>query len=260
VTREVRAEVSLDSYWKMSMLEKGEFFIRLARSPLRMIPRRAVLPILTGALKGKKWIVGSSRHLCWVGAYERAMQQFVVREVKRGSVFYDVGANVGFYSLLAAGLVGTGRVFAFEPLTENVAYFAKHVKLNGITNVEVLEMAIADRPGVAHFQEEETRAMGKLAAHGTRQVTVSTLDALLEQQRITPPDFIKMDVEGAEFKALLGARVCFDQYRPKLFLATHGKEVHDECCHLLRAWRYDIAPIAMSAEEGRGELFATPVP
>ena len=240
------------------MAGKVEFLSKVARSPLRIIPRSAVLPILSGPLKGKKWIIGSSRHLCWVGSYERLMQNLVVSEVGRGDILFDVGANVGFYSLLAAGLVGSGKVFAFEPLSENVVYLRRHLHLNGINNVAVFELAIADQVGTAHFQDEESRAMGKLTPGGNRCVAVETVDSLLAQGKIAPPTFIKMDVEGAELKALLGARVCFDKHRPKLFLATHGEQIHEECYRLLRGWHYQLRSIAK--EEDRAEMFAFPLP
>ena len=66
-----------------------------------------------------------------------------------------------------------------------------------------------------------------------------------------------MDVEGAEFTALMGAKLCFERYRPKLFLATHGKGVHDDCCRLLRSWDFDLHIIGNSFED-RAELVASP--
>ena len=146
-----------------------------------------------------------------------------MREVERGSVFYDVGANVGFYSLLASFLVDPGMVFAFEPLPINIRYLQQHLKLNRVKNVEIFEMAICDQRGTSFFQAEETGAMGRLQTTGSFQVTTSTLDALIHEQKIAPPNCIKMDIEGGECKALVGAKECFRKHKPKLFLATHGR-------------------------------------
>src|SRR5260370_29622537 len=77
-------------------------------------------------------------------------------ELKPGSVFYDVGANVGLYTLLAATLVAPGRVYAIEPFAANVGYLRKHLALNGIQNAEVLEMAVSVQVGTARFEAEET--------------------------------------------------------------------------------------------------------
>jgi len=75
---------------------------KLARYPLGMLPRTVTVPILQGALEGRRWIAGSQRHAFWLGNYEPFLQKRMAQEVERGGVFYDVGANVGFYSLLAS--------------------------------------------------------------------------------------------------------------------------------------------------------------
>ena len=116
-------------------------------------------------------------------------------------------------------------------------------------------MAICDRAGEALFQTEETRGMGRIEAEGNLSVRTSTLDSLLEEERIRPPDYIKMDIEGSEFRALLGARECFERNRPQLFLATHGIEVHDSCCQLLSSWNYKFCYTARESVD-RAEMFA----
>ncbi|MDW8317197.1 MAG: FkbM family methyltransferase, partial [Anaerolineae bacterium] len=77
---------------------------RVLRFPLRLIPPKAVLPIMQGRLKGRKWIVGSSSHGCWLGSYEYAKRIVFERTVRENSVVFDIGAHVGFYTLLAAVL------------------------------------------------------------------------------------------------------------------------------------------------------------
>jgi FkbM family methyltransferase len=235
---------------------------RLVRYPFKLIPPDLALPVLQGPLRGQKWIVGSHLHGCWLGSYEWKMQRRIVREVRPGSVFFDVGANVGFYSLLGSLRVGAlraeaGRVYAFEPLPANISFLHHHLELNRIRNVEVLEVAISDQPGSMTFASETTRAMGKLDAGGGLTVQVATLDQLIAEGRAAPPECIKMDIEGGEFRALLGAAECFRKFRPRLFLATHGKAVHDDCCRLLRSWDYEWFYMAHESDE-RAELFAEP--
>ena len=87
---------------------------KVVRFPFRLLPRGMTVPILQGPLRGKKWILGSQRHAFWLGSYEPHIQRLMVQELKKGSTFYDIGANVGFYSLLASFLVAPGKVFAFE--------------------------------------------------------------------------------------------------------------------------------------------------
>ncbi|HKW61702.1 MAG TPA: FkbM family methyltransferase [Candidatus Acidoferrum sp.] len=185
------------------------------------------------------------------------MQKRIARELRPGAVFYDVGANVGFYSLLASALVAPSPVYAFEPLPTNASYLRKHLELNRIRNVELFELAISDETRTAFFTTEETRAMGKLEPGGNLSVQTATLDALLREQRLAPPDFIKMDIEGEEYRALQGAKECFSRHRPKLFLATHGRKVHDVCCDLLAAWSYEWE-YTSSPSVDRAELVARP--
>jgi FkbM family methyltransferase len=231
---------------------------RLLRYPFKLIPRGLAVPVWQGPLRGQKWIAGSHLHGCWLGSYEWETQKRIAAEVRSGEVFFDVGANVGFYSLLAALRVGAGRVYAFEPLPANLVFLRRHLALNRIRNVEVLEMAISDQSGPMSFASEATRAMGQLQAGGDLTVATSTLDTLLAEERILPPHGIKMDIEGGEFRALQGAAKCFREHRPKLFLATHGQAVHDDCCGLLASWGYDWIYTARDSAE-RTELFAQPV-
>jgi FkbM family methyltransferase len=204
-------------------------------------------------MRGMRWIVGSHLHGCWLGSYEWKTQRLLTARVKSGGVFYDIGANVGFYSLLASRLIAPGRVYAFEPLPANLVYLRKHLELNRIKNVEVTQMAICDHVGVAQFQTEETRAMGRIEANGNLSVRTSTVDALLEEERIPPPNYIKMDIEGSEFRALLGAKGCVERYRPQIFLAIHGSGVHDNCRQLLSSWNYRFRYIARESAE-RAEM------
>jgi FkbM family methyltransferase len=243
----------------LSVLSNNSVVGKLARLPLRALPKTLKVRILQGKLKGKKWIIGSTRHACWLGSYEIHIQNVIVQEVERGGIFYDIGANVGFYSLLAAMLVGPGKVYAFEPLAANVQYIKRHLELNEIGNVEVFEVAISDEQGISSFQDEETRGMGRLQAKGNLLVRTVTLDLLLREQRIAPPSVIKMDIEGGETRALTGASECFQRYRPKLILATHGKEIHRQCRRLLDSWGYECQILQCEPDHDRAEILARPI-
>lgn len=242
----------------ITRIPESNFLGKLVRLPLKLVPRDAVVPVLQGPLRGSKWIAGAHVHRCWLGSYEPELQRRIARELEVPGVFYDVGANVGFYTLLAATRVAPNSVVAFEPLSANLQYLRRHLDLNRLTNVTVLQVAVSDREGQASFMMEPSRGMGRLQADGNERVETSTLDLLLNQDRIPPPNYIKMDIEGAEHKALLGAEQCFRKFRPKLFLATHGEEVHADCCRLLRSWNYDIETVGVQESADRAEIAATP--
>jgi FkbM family methyltransferase len=231
--------------------------IAILRLPLHLIPQDAEWPILYGPLRGKRWVVGSARRAFWLGTYEAHFQRLMMKELKPGAVFYDIGANVGFYSLLASGLVQSGKVFAFEPLPRNVFYLKRHLELNAVRNVEVYELAISDHAGRASFDEGADCGSGHLGSGGL-SVQTATLDGLIHEQRIAPPAFVKMDIEGGELSALRGAWSCLTKYRPTMFLATHGDEIHERCRQLLQAWGFSFQLVS-TMPEGRADVLVKPV-
>lgn len=242
----------------ISVIPETTVWGKISRYPLRLLPKNLVVPVLRGPARGKKWVIGSQRHAFWLGSYEPHMQNCIAAEVKPGGVFYDIGANVGFYTLLASDLVKQGKVVAFEPLTANVVYLKRHVQLNAVRNVEVMQLAICDHEGFSSFESEKTRLMGRLKADGACRVQTASLDSLLDDGIIAPPNYVKMDIEGAELQALLGGRTCFQRHKPILFLATHGADITRECGQLLQSWNFSLQYIDRTAEE-RAEILARPM-
>lgn len=219
---------------------------KLIRFPLRLIPHNSVVPILQGRLRGKKWVVGSGNHGCWLGSYEYEKQRFFAETIKEGSVVYDIGAHVGFYTLLAAETVGPdGKVIAFEPLPNNIAYLKKHLILNEINNVIVFETAVSEQSGTDTFEEMDSNSEGRLSPKGNLKVKVVALDELILSGEIPPPDYMKIDVEGAELSVLLGSKRMLLRHHPTIFLATHGVEMHKQCCDFLVSTGYHLEPIGL---------------
>ncbi len=242
-----------------SKISYKSFLGRLLRFPLRLIPKKMVLPIMQGTLKGKKWIVGAGEHGYWLGSYELRKRIAFEKEISLGAVVYDIGANVGYYSLLASVLTGeTGQVVAFEPSSRNVAFIRRHAALNHFDNIKVYEAAVSDQDGEAFFDLGASIATGHLAESGTERVRVVTLDHLLATGEIPPPDFMKVDVEGAEYAALCGARQLLEDHQPILFLDTHEREAHYPTIELLESlgYRFDILD-GKSLPESK-ELIARP--
>jgi FkbM family methyltransferase len=216
------------------------------------------LPILQGTLAGKRWIVSSSVPGCWLGYYEVEKQRRFAATVRAGDVVFDIGANAGFYTLIAAvRSTVKGQVVAFEPLPENARHLQHHVRLNGLTNVRVIEAAVSDFAGRAQFAVDEKNAEGRLSTDGKLSVRVVSLDRLYADGEVPCPDLIKIDVEGGELAVLQGARHLLTRYQPRIFLATHGTVVHRECCELLRSIGYQVDPLSSDAAvETTDELVA----
>lgn len=229
-----------------SGLSQNSILGRLARLPLRLLPPNLVVPVLQGSLRGKRWIVGSGVHGYWLGSYELAKRRRFEQLVRPGQVVYDIGAHVGYYSLLAACLVGpAGRVLAFEPNPRNLAYLHRHIQINAIHNVTVVEAAISSYTGQADLAPGPDSSMGRLAVPGAESVPVRalTLDSVLLKDGYPPPQVIKIDVEGSELEVLRGAQQTLLQYYPTLFLATHSRELRVACCDWLQTAGYRLQVI-----------------
>jgi len=239
-----------------SGIDRGSVVGRLLRAPLAFVPDGARMRVLQGALRGKTWIAGAHTHGCWLGSYEHEKQQLFSALMKPGMVVYDIGANAGFYTLLAAELTGpSGFVFAFEPQPRNLHYLRAHLRLNRVENASVLDLAVADAPGTARFSTSGS-ATGALSELGDLVVRQTSLDSLVESQAVRPPDLIKMDIEGGELAAIRGARDVLTRYRPIIMLATHGTRVHDECIDELRELGYGVQSIDGRPIDQTDELLA----
>lgn len=231
---------------------------RLLRLPLRLVPPNAVVPILQGRFRGMRWVVGSSFPGCWLGSYEYPKRVLFERTLTPGSVVFDIGAHVGYFTLLSSVLVGPrGRVYAFEPLPRNLRYLHGHLRLNGLTNVVVIEAAVADMPGSALLDQGPKEARGTFArlttvgplrgslAGSGGPITIRTiaLDEEVSQGRLPPPDYLKIDVERGEMLVLSGARTLLREAHPTIVLSTHGPDVHEQCCAFLRSLGYELMPL-----------------
>lgn len=232
------------------------------RAPLRLLPRSHVATVRSGINKGAKWIVGSSTHGCWLGTYEQEKQALVTRLLRPGMVVWDVGANAGFYTLAFSRLVGhAGRVYAFEPLAENVDNLLKHVRLNRAYNAHIVQIAFAERSRLTGFAVEASNAMGHISPRTTSyMIPALTADDFMAQCPEARPDFLKIDIEGAEGAFLSGAARLLEQTSPEMLLALHGEEQGHACVELLRSHGYSLFDLdgsdATPVLQERGEIHA----
>lgn len=151
----------------------------------------------------------------YTGQFEKAVIEFVRRELKPGGNFLDVGANGGVYTVVAARSVGpTGHVYAFEPGDREAKLLRENVLRNGLTNVTVIDSAVSNKKGIAQFAISRDGAMNSLARNrhpgqeieSWKTVNTTTLDSAVEEYGISNVDLIKVDVEGAEQLVLEGAQ------------------------------------------------------
>jgi FkbM family methyltransferase len=135
-------------------------------------------------------------------------------------VFCDIGAHIGFTSLIASRLVGpSGRVEAFEPSPSNRQRLVRSIELNGSSNVAVHREAIAGQAGTRPFRLHEMSPMSGLVDgrdDSTIEISCTTLDHL--GQRLPSPDLIKIDTEGSELEVLRGGQQLLATTRPRLII------------------------------------------
>jgi FkbM family methyltransferase len=189
------------------------------------------MPILRGNGRGLRVRFGPSTLSRVIKPSEGLIEDTILGLLEPGKVFYDVGANIGWYSLLAAR--AGARVIAFEPGEENIRLLRQNAISNDL-DVTIVECAVSDQDGYATFLEKGS-LMGRLdkdddpaqaerrQRHGhhvsaTREVPVVSLDAWDGPA----PSVVKLDVEGGEIGALRGMTRLLTAVRPTLIVELHG--------------------------------------
>lgn len=211
---------------RFSDISRSSLIGHLLRYPLSFVPKGLILPIMQGPLRGMRWVVGSQTQGMWLGSYEIEKQLAIRAVLKSGQIFYDVGANAGFYSLLASRYVDTtGFVVALEPLPRNIEYIQRHVNLNRIDNVSIIPMALSDHIGENKFLYTDNPSSCHITPEGNLKIVVTTLDELLKEKTMPPPNVIKVDIEGSEIDFLKGAVDSLIVHRPLLFMAIHSPQL-----------------------------------
>ena len=152
-----------------------------------------------------------SLNLSVFGQFEPLETETIRARVKPGHVVVDIGANIGYYTLIMAQKAGAaGRVFAFEPDPANCAILRQNVEENGYKNVTVVQAAVADRTGKARLylsasDQVDHRLYGSGKSRESVEVDCYRLDDYFGDTN-THVDFIKMDIQGAEGAAAAGMR------------------------------------------------------
>lgn len=129
------------------------------------------------------------------------------KEIQKGNVVLDLGANIGFYTLVLARLVGEkGKVYAFEADPTNFEILKKNVEINGYKNVILINKAVLDKNGKIKFYVDEGNTAGNSIYQGKNtkslEVEAVRLDNYFTKDRKI--DFVKIDIEGSEFRAMMG--------------------------------------------------------
>lgn len=184
--------------------------------------------------------------------FEEGETKLLRRLAKPGMQVIDVGANIGFYTVLLGKLVGkTGHVWSFEPFPPAVNYLKQNIELNKLNNITVIEKAVAEKEdaldfhvfaegcdvynslGASYRPVEQLRSVGRIV------VPVISLDGLFNKGELLKADILKVDVEGAEERVLVGARDLIKNSPNLVVVAEMGTDSARQCgCSIQRAIEY----------------------
>lgn len=199
----------------------------------------------------------------WIGTWELEFAEALQQYVKPGWVCYDIGGYKGYYSGVMA-LKGAEQVFVFEPMPANVGKIKRLIELNPSLPIHLKQYAVSDTSGEAIFKLMPEETMGKLESSSFQKndeavtaltVQCITLDDLINKG-VPEPDFIKIDVEGAEEFVLRGAKGLLQRKQPFLMIEVHSPAIGERCVEVLQEHYKTITVLetGLSPAEGTPEI------
>jgi FkbM family methyltransferase len=224
---------------------------------------RYQLPVLWGPARGTRLF--AYNHDCLsagflFGTYERPQVRIMRTCLWPGATAYDVGANIGYLSLIMARLVGPrGRVFAFEPDLRSSALLRHNLAVNNARNVQVEPRAAAAESGTVPFASYEYGLVSAIQRpHEEADARILTvpavsLDDFVYREGHPPPDLLKIDVERGEVTVLRGAMRLLQEHRPVLLLEVAGTASWQAVESLLAGSGYAARHLAGSLESQTDE-------
>ena len=182
------------------------------------------------------------------GDHEPWLQELLKSHLRLGDCFFDVGAHTGFFILVASRFVGSsGNIIAFEPDPENAATLRKNLSKNGLTQVVLIEAAAWSSTGQTIFEREvgiSNRTRGHIPHESNSDSVINVpaicIDDVVFERGYPRPNFIKLDVEGAEWQALHGACRVLSEVKPKLLCEVHDGSQMSEIQNYLRQFDYVV--------------------
>lgn len=191
----------------------------------------------------------------WLGTYEPQLQAAIQKLVLPGQITYDIGANIGFVTLLFAQCVeSTGHVYAFEALPANLQRLRDNITLNAVDDrVTIISAAVNDRSSSTKFYIGPSSGTGKLVKSAGRstiayresiEVEGISIDDFIYQAGNPAPDILKIDIEGGEVLALPGMSRMLHEKHPVVLIELHGQEAAQVGWDLLKNENYRICHMA----------------
>lgn len=229
-----------------------------AKHALKILVSGIYVKIRSGPLKGKKWSIASGYKFIR-GNYEQYKTDAFLEHFKRGSIFLDIGAHIGYYSSIAAVINGgSGHIYAFEPRPMNIKFFRKHIGVNKFQNITLFEAAAGESDGVVRFDDKHGSATGFVTREGNLEVKQLSIGRMIKDGSLPVPGFVKIDVEGGEREVLKNLSDIISSARPGMLVATHGKECRAYTENFLAENNYSFRVLNPEAVSGDTEIIAIP--
>lgn len=209
-------------------------------------PLGSVVKIMYGYLKGYKFVI--TENSGWspiLGRWEPENHKIFAQLIRPGQTVFDLGANNGIHSLLFSKLVGNnGKVYAFEPLASNIEEIKKNCELNNVKNIQTVGSAVGSYDGEVKFVVGNSNKQGSIKGIGTESgkelsVKLISLRTFIENENIRP-DFIKIDIEGAESESLLGMGDLIKKLKPIFFVELHTPEQDKKVGEIFQQFDYTL--------------------
>jgi len=180
-----------------------------------------------------------------LGTYEPEVAALIQSMLKGGETVMDVGANIGYFTLLMARLVGPGgRVIAFEPIPTVYSVLCENLRLNDLHWAHPERKAVTGQNGEIQMQTEAGNPLSftaRVAEGGDLFVTAVSIDRYVEVAGLTRLDLVKIDVEGAEDVVIRGMAKSFLRFRPVVLVEIHANNGHQsEALELLKVAGYEL--------------------
>jgi len=164
-------------------------------------------------------------NLYFLGEYEKSELKALEKFINEDSIFIDLGANIGLYTLYASNLIGeNGRIICFEPFAENFNALTNNIAINNLLNVQAEKLAVGERDGsMMLYYDMREKNPGMVSSKYMKdsfseEVRMVSLDSYFQNKSFNRIDFIKIDVEGSEYSALLGMQNILTTYFPSLLI------------------------------------------
>jgi FkbM family methyltransferase len=207
--------------------------------------------ITGGPIKGL-WLIAGKRVFYsksfWNGTYEENTCYFLQKTVPENAVCYDIGANIGYHTLIMARSANNGGlVYSFEPIPEVCEVLTHNAKINNLHNVVVVNKVVSRESGISalirSIDIDQATLSAKIKKNNPLRETITcsatTIDDFVAAGS-RPPSLLKIDVEGAEVDVLAGATDTIKSYHPLIVCETHGVTPACGVYKILAALNYEL--------------------